>query len=181
MIRVVNNMIDYYGNPCGYTKNGQATVDIDFKCEELSQWLEDENYEVLWKENIFEKLALNVKFFSDEEVKQLKGVRIWQLKNDADIDVRFVSYDDMCKRNREPNIEDYTEVFDGELYTNDLDKIYEICNLNHPEEYKGHSLSMSDVIELYDNQDSEFFYVDRFGFKQIEFTITEQENQMTQY
>jgi hypothetical protein len=28
---------------------------------------------------------------------------------------------------------------------------------------------MSDVVELYDDNGSEFYYVDRFGFKEIDF------------
>ena len=34
----------------------------------------------------------------------------------------------------------------------------------------GHGLSISDVLELYDETGSSFFYVDRYDFKRIDFT-----------
>jgi len=50
-----------------------------------------------------------------------------------------------------------------------LEEIYTKFNTEHPLGFKGHSLSMSDVMELYDTVNSEFHYVDQFGFKDIEF------------
>ncbi len=50
-----------------------------------------------------------------------------------------------------------------------MEEIYTKFNLNHPHGFTGHSLSISDVIELYDDNGSEFYYVDRFGFKEIDF------------
>ena len=47
-------------------------------------------------------------------------------------------------------------------------------NLNHPHGFTGHSLSMSDVVELYDSTGSEFYYVDRFGFQEIDFEPKDQ-------
>lgn len=64
---------------------------------------------------------------------------------------------------------DYEAVYDGEVESNDLESIYAKFNIEHPEGFTGHSLSMSDVLELYDDTGSEFHYVDRFGFKQINF------------
>lgn len=169
MIKIKRNLIDYYGNPCGYTKNRKATVDLNFKCEELLQWLEDQKFEIEWKPNIFEKLATNKNFYEYEDVAPLKATRVWQLSNTANIDLRFVSYDEMIKKHGEPNINDYECVFDGDLNTNELEEIYQICSFDVPKEYKGHSLSMSDVVELYLENEREFFYVDKYGFKAIEF------------
>jgi hypothetical protein len=83
--------------------------------------------------------------------------------------MKFIGYDELLERFGEPNPENYRVVYDGQLETNDLDAIYEKFNLNHPPGYQGHSLSMSDIIELYDDNGSTFFYVDRFGFKEIDF------------
>ena len=55
------------------------------------------------------------------------------------------------------------------METNDLESIYAKFNVEHPEGFTGHSLSMSDVVELYDDAGSAFHYVDRFGFKEINF------------
>ena len=64
---------------------------------------------------------------------------------------------------------DYEAVYDGEVQNNDLESIYAKFNAEHPKGFTGHSLSMSDVVELYDDAGSEFHYVDRFGFKEINF------------
>lgn len=42
--------------------------------------------------------------------------------------------------------EHYRIAYDGQLGTNDLESIFERCNVNHPPGYNGHSLSMSDVV-----------------------------------
>ncbi len=94
-------------------------------------------------------------------------VRIWQLKPDVDIRMKFIGYDELLERFGEPVPKNYQAAYDGILDTNDLESIYAKFNVEHPEGFTGHSLSMSDVVELYDEAGSEFYYVDRFGFKQI--------------
>ncbi len=169
-IERTHNIISFYNNPAGYLKEGVATIDTMFRCEELSQWLGAENIEARYKEGVFEKLALNRKYYEIEEVEDLKNVRVWQLRHGFDVDCRFVSYAEMLERHGEPCPQNYTVVFDGELPTNNLEEIYAACNLNHPNGYEGHSLSMSDVVELYDENGSTFHYVDRVGFQEIEFS-----------
>lgn len=44
-----------------------------------------------------------------------------------------------------------------------LDKIYEVFNINHPSGFKGHSLSVSDIVKLGD----EYFYCDDLGWENI--------------
>lgn len=109
----------------------------------------------------------------------LKNVRIWQLKPDVDVRMKFIPYEEMVRRFGEPSLENYNIVYDGQLDTNDLEAIYARCNVNHPPGYNGHSLSMSDVVELYDAQDSEYHYCDRFGFQKISFGGAEQTQTMS--
>jgi len=82
------------------------------------------------------------------------------------------------KKFGEPGIENYETVYDGELATNDLEGIYTKFNIDHPYGYEGHSLSMSDVVELYDDEGSIFHYVDRMGFQEISFKQLKQDMQM---
>lgn len=56
----------------------------------------------------------------------------------------------------------------GPVKTNDLEELYELFNIQHPEDYTGHSLSMSDILELYDDSGSTFHYVDWVGFREVE-------------
>ncbi|HBF65738.1 MAG TPA: hypothetical protein DDW34_08355, partial [Clostridium sp.] len=88
------------------------------------------------------------------EIKPLKKVRIWQLRADSDFALRFISLKESQKKFGEPRIENYETVYDGELATNDLEGIYTKFNIDHPHGYEGHSLSMSDVVELYDDEGS---------------------------
>ena len=81
----------------------------------------------------------------------------------------------MRKSFGEPDPANYLVAYDGQLETNDLDAIYEKFNLSPPSGFHGHSLSISDVIELYDGTESAFHYVDRFGFQEISFQPPKQE------
>ena len=51
------------------------------------------------------------------------------------------------------------------------EKLYERYNINHPENYLGRSMSVSDVVELWDNNTDPpvhtVWYCDSFGFKQL--------------
>lgn len=169
-IKLKNSIIYYYGSPSGYLKDSKATVDTMFKCEELKDWCNNKQYDVTFADGIFDRLARKENLLESQENEiPLKNVRIWQLKADSDFSMRFISLEELKKQFGEPSKDSYLTVYDGNLSTNNLDEIYEICNMNHPVGYNGHSLSMSDVVELYDESGSSFHYVDRFGFQEIDF------------
>ena len=69
----------------------------------------------------------------------------------------------------EPDAGNYTLVFDGDLGTSDLEQIYTICRDAPPPGYQGYRMALSDVVELYDDSGSEFYYCDRVGFQPIRF------------
>lgn len=48
-----------------------------------------------------------------------------------------------------------------------LDQIYYRFNVNHPADYKGHSLSMSDVVVLNNNGQRTAWYCDTLGFREV--------------
>ncbi len=77
---------------------------------------------------------------------------------------------------QQPPADSYQVVYDGELvhprgWTEKvvLARIYEHCNDYLPEGYQGHSLTMSDIVELYDGENRDFFYCDEDGFTQVRF------------
>jgi len=166
-IEMKNGCIFYYGNPAGYLNENGATVDTMFQSRELEKWLADKKITPNWSDGVFERLSKG----------EIAG-ELWQLKSDSDFELRFKSYEDAVKASGEPSMSNYEVVYDGELETNDLEAIYAKFNLDHPSDFKGHSLSISDVVELYDGSGREFHYVDRFGFQQIGFTEPEQEHGM---
>lgn len=168
-ISIKKDRILFYGNTAGYVDGGKAVVDPIFHCEELKDYLTvKKGLTVQWTDGVYDRLA-NSKPDMDGNAPVLKACRIHQLKPEVDVMMKFIGYDELLERFGEPKPENYRVVYDGQLETNDLDAIYEKFNLNHPPDYQGHSLSMSDIIELYDDNGSTFYYVDRFGFKEIDF------------
>lgn len=163
-------VIFYYGNPAGYVNKENAIMDSIFQKEELESWLQKKELIPQWTDGVMERLLAGEQIAgSIEATASLKSVRIWQLKPDTDVYMKFISLDEMISQFGDPSPEHYNIVYDGQLETNDLEAIYTRCNTNHPPGYRGHSLSMSDVVELYDEEGSEYHYCDRFGFKQIAF------------
>ena len=49
----------------------------------------------------------------------------------------------------------------------DLESIYTRFNIDHPADFKGHSLSVSDIVVLHQDGKDTAHYCDRFGFSQV--------------
>jgi len=178
-IQMKNNRILYYGNIAGYldAKRNTAVVDPMFRTDEMESYLsEQKGLSVEWASGTYDRLASGA-LDTEGNPQVLKKCRIHQLKPDADVMMKFIGYDELTERFGEPDPENYEVVYDGEVGTNDLEALYEKFNIDHPPGYKGHSLSISDVVELYDASGSTFHYVDRFGFREIAFQAPEQEQQ----
>lgn len=167
-IHIEKGVIIYYGNSVGYLSGGKAVVDPLFASKEMNAFLSRQKDigEVKWVDGVFDRLMNGQK--ETQELTLLKNCRIWQLKPESDILMRFISYEDFQKQFGEPNQQDYRVVFDGEVETNHLEAIYTKFNTVHPPGYTGHSLSMGDVVELYDESGSSFHYCDRIGFQEID-------------
>ena len=55
-----------------------------------------------------------------------------------------------------------------------LEAIFEKFNLDHPEDFRGHSLSVSDIVVLHQNGQDTAHYVDSVGFRQVPEFLQEQ-------
>ncbi len=86
--------------------------------------------------------------------------------------------------------ENYNLVYVGELselqgrtQSATLETVYAKFNINHPADYKGHSLSVSDIVVLHEDGKNSAHFVDSFGFTKLpDFIrglegVKEQENQ----
>ncbi len=177
-IQLKNSCIFYYGNPAGYVEDEKAVLDSIFKSEELENWINQRKLIAKWTDGVFERLSKGGGDINDKEIAVLKNCRIWQLKTDVSPGRKFIGYEELRKNFGELDRDNYKIVYDGEIETNDLEEIYTKFNLDHPQEFKGHSLSISDVVELYDGTSSEYYYVDRFGFKEIDFELEEPSQDM---
>jgi hypothetical protein len=67
----------------------------------------------------------------------------------------------------------YNPVYQGEVNGSGqstaeiLDSIYERFNLHHPDDFRGHSLSVSDIVVLREDGRDQAYYVDSFGFMEV--------------
>lgn len=177
-IQLKNSCIFYYGNPAGYVEDEKAVLDSIFKSEELENWINQRKLIAKWTDGVFERLSKGGGDINDKEIVVLKKCRIWQLKTDVSPGRKFIGYEELMKNFGEIDRDNYGIVYDGEIESNDLEEIYTKFNLDHPQGFKGHSLSISDIVELYDSTSSEYYYVDRFGFKEIDFELEEQNQDM---
>lgn len=187
-IRLENNLIIYYGNPAGWLDDEHhALVDTMFETPEMKNFLSRQTniQEIHWSQGIFDRLRTAPQD-KQHDLQILKKCRIWQLKPDVDMKLKFISYDELMQHSGFLDPNNYHLVFDGEVETNDLEKLYNKFNYDQPLSYRGHSLSISDIVELYDEHGSTFHYVDRIGYQQITFDRNEPSetllpNQMEQY
>lgn len=128
------NRLIFYGNPVGYVKDDAAVVDEMFRTDELNQYLSRMNLTPRWEDGIFDRL-ISGEVTGEEPVLPRKGCRIWQLKKDVDVAMRFIGYEDQVRKFGEPDAGNYTLVFDGDPGTSDLEQIYTICRDAPPPGY----------------------------------------------
>lgn len=65
--------------------------------------------------------------------------------------------------------EDYKLVYVGELSGNmSLDDIFERFNIDRPEDFRGHSLSVSDIVVLNDGGKVTAHFIDSLSFEQLD-------------
>ena len=64
----------------------------------------------------------------------------------------------------------YDKVYEGDVECDNLEEVYTLFNLDHPAGFAGHSLSVSDVVEVIDEDGhSTFHFCDSVGFAEIPF------------
>lgn len=101
-------------------------------------------------------------------------IAIYQINKDRDEHgVMFINRENLGKFQGTPDIDStiYDKVFEGEVVSKDLEQVYRLFNLNHPANYRGRSLSVSDVVEIMDEASgkSTFHFCDSFGFAEVDF------------
>lgn len=169
-----NGIIEFYGNKAGFVKNRTAYIDKMFERRELTEVL-TQSYalKVESRDGIYDRLISG----EEAQTEMLKLCRIYQLKPSVDVQMKFISLSDMERLGfGKPNIKNYDVVYDGNIETNDLDEIYGKLYIDaEVEGYSGHAMTMSDVIELYDDNESAFYYVDKGGYTRIRFSDEEPE------
>ena len=106
---------------------------------------------------------------------------IYQLKDNPELDkLRFAGTESLkrmgiTKDNFDAVLpENYKLVYLGELselqgqtQSETLEAIYTKFNIDHPADYKAHSLSVSDIVVLHENGENSAHFVDSFGFTEL--------------
>ena len=101
---------------------------------------------------------------------------IYQIKGgDETRDFRFEPYDRLHAAGNVVDKANYELVYSAELTPGtSLEDIYTRFNIDHPKDFKGHSLSVSDVVVLHQNGQDTAHYVDSFGYKDVPEFLQEQ-------
>jgi hypothetical protein len=102
---------------------------------------------------------------------------IYQLKNEEkNRYIQFMGTDYLKKKGIAVQSENYDLVYHAPLGDKEtLDSIYEKFNLRHPEDFRGHSLSVSDVVVFHREGKDTAYYVDSFGFAEVPEFLMEQD------
>ena len=101
---------------------------------------------------------------------------IYQLKHgDETRDLRFEPYDRLQVTGNVVDKANYELIYSAELTPGtSLEDIYTRFNIDHPKDFKGHSLSVSDVVVLHQDGQDTAHYVDSFGYKSVPEFLQEQ-------
>ena len=98
---------------------------------------------------------------------------IYQIRRGGELDAyRFMNYDYLQSKGVMPERGGYDAIYTGGLADygdnkTNLDMIYQRFNVNHPADFKGHSLSVSDIVALKQNGVVSCHYVDSIGFREL--------------
>ena len=94
---------------------------------------------------------------------------IYQLKSGNEtLDYRFEPLDAIRSNGLSVKPENYELVYTAPLTEKDsLESIYTRFNIDRPADFKGHSLSVSDIVVLHQDGNDTAHYCDRFGFSQV--------------
>ena len=106
----------------------------------------------------------------EQEAPQHKDTfSIYQIKGgDETRDLRFEPYDRLTAAGHRVDAKNYALVYSAPLTPGtSLEDIYTRFNIDHPKDFKGHSLSVSDVVVLHQNGQDTAHYVDSLGYKDV--------------
>lgn len=98
-------IVECYGNRAGFVKDRTAVIDEMFKRDEVAEYLKEQHgFEVLWEKGVYDRLIKG----EIQDSIMLKSCRIHQLKPEADMRIKFISYEELINKGYgEPDIANY--------------------------------------------------------------------------
>ena len=147
-------------------------VMISDSWNDVKEWLEGvvledpdtaERVERVMHPERYEKSSEELMFAGEERYA------LYQLNTESkDVPYEFMGMDFVKDHGMEVTAADYKCVYSGILHDSvSLDELYSIFNQNHPADFKGHSMSVSDVVIVNRDGDMKAYYVDSFGFADL--------------
>lgn len=108
-------------------------------------------------------------------------IRIYQINMERDSDrVSFMALESLQKNQGAEQINSriYDRIYEADVACCTLEDVYRMFNLEHPADFNGHSLSVSDIVEVMDEQTEQavqpgFYFCDTVGFQRVEFDPTQ--------
>lgn len=92
-------------------------------------------------------------------------VKLFQISSEKDKNSLMFMNADFVLKHGGIDSNSYELVFEGEVNAKRLDDIFQIFNLEHPEGYKGRSMSVSDIVWA---EGLGTFFCDSYGYRQLE-------------
>ena len=93
---------------------------------------------------------------------------IYQMDTDGEHTYQFMGFESAKKLGYTIEGKDYRMVYAAPWTpTITLEDIFERFNINRPNDFHGHSLSVSDVIVINRTAETKAYYVDSFGFEEL--------------
>jgi len=161
----------YYGNIAGFSDGNRVIIDAIFNKEDLKNFIRkktDKPIEV--RTGVYESICDGSFNLGNEAGVKKMTLRIYQLLPESPLEMRFISLNKRKEKDfGNPRKEEYGVVYEGEINRFDLEDIWERFARIAPKDLGGHALSISDVVELTDGEDSRFFYIEPEVFTEIDF------------
>lgn len=163
-------------------KNSQAYdemySDPQAEIEQIAQNLFDGK---TWKVRMCMATAVQEEYLAEEaeplhkmisDYEQKYGINIYSIYqlnlSDSTDPYRFMPFSWLQEKGLSVERGNYQMVYSAELTPGDtLHTIFEDLNLYHPADYKGHSLSVSDIVVFNEYGQERAWYVDSIGFKEL--------------
>lgn len=101
-------------------------------------------------------------------------ISIYQINRDRDNNnLMFLPYGSLEKFQGSSEVDSsiYDKVYHTEVDCKNLETVFRIFNIARPSDFKGHSLSVSDIVEVIESENIEpgFYFCDFIGFKNVKF------------
>lgn len=103
----------------------------------------------------------------------MKEIKVFQIKyNENEPQTHFRMFESLAtlkRHNMQFDFKYYKEVYSGLINADNVEDIYRLLQFEKPNGYKGHSLSVSDIVLI----DGKYMFCDSYGFTDVTKLVSE--------